>query len=353
MQSSNLKTNALESIIGIFLHSCGTPEKVIETLAHLRISISLNAIHNAITSLSVESANAIRKLGQSLLAVYAYDNFDVDLKSAIPTTEKFLDTLKHLTSALLFPLQHGVTKKDMECSDELWQKSRLNPLVNPSDLPTEKTWKDLLTLHPEFDHPSGLTRRERYNAWKFLHDLCHYGPEYFAQFHAKLTEPEVIEQIPLLKTPIISARAMEFSNSTVSGNISTIKNLAEQGGVGDPDDPEQQYNVADLSKHVVLFHGDLGTGDRIMSLQLCRSLEDTPWNRFQFVVFVPGLVFWAKSTPCANAVCLIENDTNEVVGKTRSLDKLLETTIHFHQLFRVNDNCLVFKILNCLWNVTI
>jgi hypothetical protein len=33
MQSSNPKTNALESIIGIFLHSCGTPEKVIETLA--------------------------------------------------------------------------------------------------------------------------------------------------------------------------------------------------------------------------------------------------------------------------------------------------------------------------------
>jgi hypothetical protein len=59
MQRSNPKTNALESIIGIFLHSCGTLEKVIETLAHLGISISLNAIHNTITSLSIKSANAI------------------------------------------------------------------------------------------------------------------------------------------------------------------------------------------------------------------------------------------------------------------------------------------------------
>lgn len=164
----------------------------------------------------------------------------------------------------------------MECSDKLWQKSQLNPLVNSSDLPTEKMWKDLLTLHPEVDHPSGLMHQECYNAWKFLHDLCHYGPEYFAQFCAKLSEPEVIEQIPLLKTLIIPAWAMEFSNSTVSGNISTIKNLAEQGGVGNPDDPEQQYNVVDLSKHVILFHGNLGTGNRIMSLQLHQSIEDMP-----------------------------------------------------------------------------
>ncbi|KAF8218615.1 hypothetical protein L208DRAFT_1117250, partial [Tricholoma matsutake] len=256
-------TNALESIIGIFLHSCGTPEKVIEALAHLGITISVNAIHHAITSLSTKSAVAIQQLGQTLLASYAYNNFDVDLKTSTPTAEKSTDTLKHLTSALLFPLQHGVTPDDMKCSDELWKKSQLNPKANPSDLQEDKTWKNFLTLHSKVVHPMGLTCHDRFNAWKFLYDLCHYGPKYFSQFHMVLGKPEEIEWIPIIKTKIIPACAMEFSNSTISGNISTIQNLARQGSVGDPNDPDEHFDVTDLSEHVLLFHGDLGTGDQI------------------------------------------------------------------------------------------
>ena len=300
MQSTNARTNALESIIEIFLHSCGTPEKVIEALAHLGITISVNAIHYAITSLSTKSAVAIQQLGQTLLASYAYNNFDVDLKTSAPTTEKSTDTLKHLTSALLFPLQHSVTPDDMKCSDELWKKSRLNPKANPSDLQEEKTWKNLLTLHPKVMHPMRLTRRDRFNAWKFLHDLCHHGPKYFSQFQMVLGKPEEIEQIPVIKTKIIPVRAMEFSNSTVSGNISTIQNLAGQGGIGDPNDPDEDFDVTDLSEHVLLFHGDLGTGDLILSIQLRRSIEDSPWNWFQFAVFIPGLCHVKMA--CADAI---------------------------------------------------
>ena len=300
MQSSNQKINALESIIGIFLHSCRTPEKVIETLAHMGVSISTDAIHNAITSLSAESAKTIREKGQTLLVAYAYDNFDVNLKVGIPTVEKSQPTLKHLTSALTFPLQHGVRVDDLKCSEELWRKSQINPNADPSDVIPTKSWKNLLHLHPEIPHPSGLTRRQRFNSWKFMHDLCTYGPSYFSQFLNELGEPESIEKIPVIKTPIYPLRAMEFSNSTVSGNISTIQNLMEQGGVGDPNDPEIQYIVEDLTLHIILFHGDLGTGDRIYSIQLRRSIEKTPWNRFQYVIFIPGL-FHVKMA-CADAL---------------------------------------------------
>ncbi|KIK72316.1 hypothetical protein PAXRUDRAFT_111408, partial [Paxillus rubicundulus Ve08.2h10] len=58
----------------------------------------------------------------SLLASYAYNNFDVDLKSQVLTVEKSNDSLKHLTSGLLFPLVHGVTIDDLKCSEELWKK---------------------------------------------------------------------------------------------------------------------------------------------------------------------------------------------------------------------------------------
>ena len=157
MHSTSQKVNALESIIGIFLHSCKTPKKVIETLARMGISISVNAIHQAITSLSMKSAKVLHDLGQTLLAFYAYNNFDVDLKLSIHTAEKSEDTLKHLTSAIVFPFQHGVTWEDMRCSEELWSQSQLNPRVNISDLPVGRAWKDLLTLHPKENHPSGLT----------------------------------------------------------------------------------------------------------------------------------------------------------------------------------------------------
>lgn len=41
MQSTNKSCNYLQSILGIFFHSTNTPEKVIETLAHAGLSISL------------------------------------------------------------------------------------------------------------------------------------------------------------------------------------------------------------------------------------------------------------------------------------------------------------------------
>ncbi|KAG6884204.1 hypothetical protein C0992_006774 [Termitomyces sp. T32_za158] len=307
MQSTNQKTNALASIIGIFLHSCKTPEKVVEALARLGISISLNAIHNAITSLSAESANCIRALGQTLLVNYAYDNFDVNIQTSVPTVQRSATTLKHLTSGLIFPLQHGVTLDDMKCSERLWKQSHLNLHANPSDIPPSRSWKDIIDhfqiLHPESNPPitlDGLSQREQFISWKFLQDLCDYGPSYFAQFRNAIEKPQTIEQIPLIKTEITPVRSMEFSNSTVSGNISTIKNLMNQAGIGDPKDPDNIYEVVDGAPYVVLFHGDLGTGDRIISIQTRRSAEATPWERFQYVIFVPGL-FHVKMA-CADAL---------------------------------------------------
>ncbi|KAF8220285.1 hypothetical protein L208DRAFT_1334806, partial [Tricholoma matsutake] len=46
MQRCNAKCNAFESVFGIFLHSTNTPEKVIQALAHMGISISSSAGHH-------------------------------------------------------------------------------------------------------------------------------------------------------------------------------------------------------------------------------------------------------------------------------------------------------------------
>ncbi|KAG1731026.1 hypothetical protein EDB19DRAFT_1912702 [Suillus lakei] len=84
-------SNTLQSILGIFLQSTHTPQKVINTLSCIGISISTDLINAAICSLSAESQNTLQSIGKSLLASYTYDNFDVDLKSQVPQAKKSHD----------------------------------------------------------------------------------------------------------------------------------------------------------------------------------------------------------------------------------------------------------------------
>lgn len=298
MQSSNQQCNALQTLIRTFLHSCNTPENVVKFLAHVGLSISTTAVNSVITSLSKESVAGIQRQGRSLLTAYAYDNIDIDLKHATPTIEKSTDTLIHLTSGTLIPLDHGITHGDLNCSKELWDKSKMNRLrqgANPS-----VSEDNFLELHPEDpDHPSGLMRRDRFNILVFLQDLIHHGPEYFRQFSRVLEKPETIDQIPVVKSKQIPAKMMDISPSTPAANADALADLFRQGGVGDSHE-QGSAHVTDLGNQVVLVHGDLLTGERIQSLQASRSEEATPWNRYQFVIYVMGL-FHLKMA-CANAI---------------------------------------------------
>lgn len=210
MNSTNQKANALPSILGFFFQSMHVPQKVIETLARIGISISNESIAAATRSLSVESQHYLQSLGQSVLASYAYDNFNVDFKSQVSVVNKSTTSLKHLTSGLLFPLVHGVTVDNMKCLSELWKKSTVNPHAEKNDLPPTQTWRDLVKLHPEpptTTLPSSpfLLRQDHFNSWVFLTDLCTHGPAYFHQFKSVLREPEVVEQIPWVQTPLTAA----------------------------------------------------------------------------------------------------------------------------------------------------
>lgn len=370
MQGTNQKCNALQSVFGIFLHTCNTPQKVIDALAHMGVSISVDAIHNAVRSLSAETYIAIRELGQTLLVAYAYDNFDINFKTHQPTVEGQHDTLTHLTSGTLIQLEHGVTLDDLRCSDELWEKSHFNPVA--INLAPSKTVVDLEGLHPEADHPSGLSRRQRYIAHKFRSDLCEHGPEYFRRFSKDLGLPEWVEKVSVVPMTHVPARAMDINQSKVAGNISAIANLLAQGGVGDPEqgkepkesreqveepevicvdqhdggegdegrdkEPERQreleafleeklgpLSVKDMRKYVILFHGDLGTAERVLGIRQQRAIEETAYRRYQFIVFIIGL-FHLKMA-CADAIWRIfiqpldsrvdVNSLMEMVGKYR------------------------------------
>ncbi|THU94764.1 hypothetical protein K435DRAFT_860227 [Dendrothele bispora CBS 962.96] len=281
------------------------PNTAVELLAHIGVSISSSAIEDAISSLSRESLKKIQELSCTLLNAYAYDNVDIDLKQA-PSLENPFPSFIHLTSGTFIPLQHGVTLEDLNCSDELWQKSEYNR-HRTSNFPSVSDF-DLLMIHPEDpDHPSGLLRHERFNQWIFLCDLVTHGPDYFQKFRPNLhaDKPESIDCIPVVKSEQIHARMMDLACSTPAENAQIIKDLlSKQGGVGDPNDagisdPGNKKRI-DLGNHVVLLFGDLGVGERVESLLRSRSEEKTRWRRLQGLVYVLGL-FHVKMA-CADAV---------------------------------------------------
>jgi hypothetical protein len=83
---------------------------------------------------------------------------------------------------------------------------------------------------------------------------------------------------------------MHVCNSTVSGNICSVVELLQQGGIEDPADvADPDTDMSDMTEYVMLFHGDLGTGERLLAAQQRRAIEETPWKRFQHVIFIPGL----------------------------------------------------------------
>jgi hypothetical protein len=199
MQSTNRLCNTLQSAMGVFLHSCGAPDTVRELLAHMGISISTSTINDAINSLAKEANAEIRKVGQGLSSIYGYDNLDIDLKHSTPTVEKSQETLIHLTSGTLFPINH-VPVESLNCSEELWKTSPFNRTMRSTEVPTPSL-DDLLSIHPEPELPaSDLNCHERFYAWKFKSDLVHYGPEYFRHVRMRLGDPEVGKAIPVTKT---------------------------------------------------------------------------------------------------------------------------------------------------------
>ena len=85
MQSLNMNCNALQSLVGMFLHSASTPETVRKLLAHMGISMSVTSVNSAVNNLSKEADVRMKKEGQKFLTSYAYDNLDINLKHTTPT----------------------------------------------------------------------------------------------------------------------------------------------------------------------------------------------------------------------------------------------------------------------------
>lgn len=253
-------------------------------LAHGGLSVSTDAINEIINSLSENAHAALQKLAKTLLLAFAYDNFDLTLDVGTPTVENFGRMMVHLTSGTGIPLLPWVLPEHLEFADYIWERS-MNNRKRTVSLP-ELDFESLLALRDTEIDEDGLSSSQAFQAYQFLHDLLFHGPSYFHQFRSLLKEPKVKDQIPIVKTQQIPARAMNINMSTTVGNVDALENLQKQAGIGDP---AEQPGVVDRNKYILPVHGDLGAGERILSAQRSRAIEATPWRRFQYPIFIMGL----------------------------------------------------------------
>ncbi|KIK82600.1 hypothetical protein PAXRUDRAFT_710260, partial [Paxillus rubicundulus Ve08.2h10] len=302
LQSSNERCNYLQGILGFFCHSTCVPEKVIETLAHAGLSISIKSIDNAVASVSKEISNRIKKSAQTLRSSFAYDNFDIDFKTWQPTLEK-RSSFVSATSATIIPL-YGVDNADvLRCSAELWAKDFRNPL--PTSFPLLSETRKMVVLHKmdrysKQPHPDFLSPCQEAFTWHIRDILVRHG-QFFGHFLSELGEPDPVHKIPVHKTDQVPCRAMNIKQSTTDGNIEVMEDLLRQGGLGDVSDAAfDATREVNMSDHVILVHGDLLTKERLESVRESRSIEETPRNRFQYLIFLPGLFHYKMA--CVDAL---------------------------------------------------
>ena len=240
MFSTNQKCNALATAMGFFFHSTNTPELVVEVFAHAGLSVSTTTIHNIVNSLSKSANDEIQKLAKTKVFAFAYDNFDMDFKSWSSTIEKPGDTFKHATSALVFPLAHGVAPEDLKHCASLWTTSPLNPGIPREQKRDTTSWKRLLIPA----NANQFHQRQEILAWHFRNALVTHSKP-FELFQRDLALPEPILPIPVTKTTHIPCRAMDINQSTVDGQAEILENLFAQANIGDPLDSPGVEDISD------------------------------------------------------------------------------------------------------------
>ena len=300
-QSTNEQCNYLQGVLGIFYHSTSVPEKVIETLAHASLSISLTSIHTAVKSLSQDAAHKIKAAVCTLTMVLANNNFDINFKSSEPTVEcpsSFISA----TSATAIPLFAVGNPEALRCSQRYWGKDPRNP--SPSVQPIKIDAEDLNDFHLRSSSRKAPSQKlspllANY-AWHICNILVRQG-EHFSFLSQHLAQPTSVNQIPLHQTTQIPCRSMNIKESTPDGNVEALESLLRQGGIGEPEDNNFDLEKdVDMSEHILLVHGDLLTKERLDTVQDSRSIKETPKRRFQYVIFLPGLFHFKMA--CTDAL---------------------------------------------------
>ncbi|KAG8750593.1 hypothetical protein FRC14_000370 [Serendipita sp. 396] len=287
MFTKNQKANALQSLVSVYFRSTDTPERVIQIMARMGISLSTTSGLQAIASLSKYAENRVKEVGKTLLAAPAYDNINIAFKVTNPTHEN-QSRMVNMTTATLVMLEDA-KKEDLEVCKELWSKSpynrrAINPISHRLDTST------LFPMEKDVAGLTGVKRVRRSLSWHIIRIMLEFmAKKEHKRAVAYLKElgptPGEVDQLPIKRSVQHPLRAMEEDESTNQGNANVCDDIQRQIGLD---------GTGLLQEYVQILHGDLATLERIEGNKLMRSDQRIPIDEsYQHLVLVPGL-FHAK-----------------------------------------------------------
>ncbi|KAK0214727.1 hypothetical protein EDD85DRAFT_782710, partial [Armillaria nabsnona] len=253
--SSNQRFNAFQSVIGFFLESKQCPEIILETVAHMGISISVKSIAWMVNSLFKKAKEQIKTLGPSN---NVYDNFDMEFPVAHPTPDHQKSHLS-ATAATFVPLVNADRTRDLQFTEELRETSEYNINIPPDDPWIYKPCLDDILPDLPLTGPSQEDGKSIYDAlaWHVHSILIEFGGPGFAKFKSKLGQPVSVQSLPVQKMANHPGRSMHADESTYDGNWEVLVNVGKQ----------QDWTDKELEWFLELFHGDLAMREHLEGLR--------------------------------------------------------------------------------------
>lgn len=179
----------------------------------------------------------------------------------------------------------------------------------------------------------------------------------FKKFCKDLGSPKAVCPISVTKTRQLPMIAMHINQSTIEGNANIIAEINRQQGLGQAG-IRNRDPVIDFEGVVSLFHGDLGTLEKLVSLRESRQLEKNEEAWLQDVVFILGLfhlkmaaadALWRTYTEPCNA-CGDSQSMYAYVGLLRPKETgKFGTNPGFRRMHDVIHYITHAAILDCWW----
>jgi hypothetical protein len=334
----NVRSNALQVIIALYLHAKRTPDHIIRFLSKAGLSVSTSSIDNAITSLTKQARDRVRSVGQQRKHCLAFDNLDVMIRTLVPTQDGKKEKLANLCTATMIPLHlpKGVTWDDLRCSGSIWTATVIKRLYATKKSEAMSRYLELDNavnlLYPEPtkirpNRRADLTRTEDFMVYLYMVAIISHGPEELRKFESRLQEVEPIAVAPLAQrtTKQVPLSAIDQEVGSVPGTIAGLSKLLLQMGIwpGESSDLERDPLLVRLDGLVMFLHCDLGALEKVLSAQRVRSIEATPEHKLESLVPVLGL-FHLKMA-CADAIwrILIHKKPGQGINDPNSLFSML------------------------------
>jgi hypothetical protein len=229
--------NMMQVALSFFMLAKRTPAALREVATHAGWCVSEATMNRMTKSVRLEHQSKLRLQGASWLTSCAWDNLNFHLDVGT-TTQANRATFESITTGLIFQLEHGVAREDLQ-----------QPHVSPplSDFPS----KQILNRHesPALTIKNAILSQEIcervHNSMLWV--ICGILAKNCApKLELELGDIPSTLGIPIKKTTHHPVFAVHEKSSSNDGNIKVIRSLMEQIGVDE-----------DVIRHVMMIvHGD-------------------------------------------------------------------------------------------------